>query len=134
MGTTLELAKPAPKAIKPIVSRRPIDMVHLAKQALGDPGLEIEILRTFDERLAAQFAGLENSVSVPDLLRHLDVIRKASVGVGAWSLAEHAHVMETELKGGEPVSPERVDDIHMAVEEVREFISGRIALDDAENG
>jgi hypothetical protein len=134
MGITLQLAKSAPKAMKPRLSRRPIDMMHLTKQALGDPGLETEILRTFDERLAVQFAGLETSVAVPELLRYLDVIRKASVGVGAWSLAEHAHVMESELKAGEPVNPERVDDIHMAVEEVRTFIGERIALDDAENG
>lgn len=132
MGITVELAKPAPMARKPMPAR-PIDMMHLTKQALGDPGLEVEILRMFDERLATHFGALETSVTVPDLLRHLDVIRKASVGVGAWSLAEHAHVMETELKTGEPVNPERVDDIHMAVEEVRAFVGERIALDDAEN-
>jgi len=131
MGMTVKL-QPVPKA-KPKYrpALRPIDMMHLAKQALGDPGLEIEILRMFDQRLAAAFSRLEASGTVAELLEHLATIRKACVGVGAWSLAEHAHVMETELRDGEPVNPERVDDIHMAVEEVRAFIAEQLQLDEA---
>lgn len=109
---------------------RPIDMLHLARQSMGDPGLEVEILRMFDEIIAVHFAKLEQATSVPDLLHHLHTLKAASVGVGAWSLAQHAHIMESELKGGAPVNPERVDDIHIAVEEVRGYIAGRVALDD----
>jgi hypothetical protein len=111
---------------------RPIDLMHLAKQALGDPGLEVEILRMFDETLSVHFAGLEQSTTVAALLGHLHIIKAASVGVGAWSLAEHAHVMETELNAGEPVNPERVDDIHIAVEELRVYIADRVAAFDEE--
>jgi hypothetical protein len=131
MVMSVEVPRQIPAAIKRPAAR-PIDMMHLTKQALGDPGLEGEILRTFDEVVADHFGGLEDSVTVKDLLHHLHIIRGASVGVGAWSLAEHAHVMETELNEGEPVNPERVEDIHFAVEEVRAFVAKRIAEIDAE--
>ncbi|HTJ56432.1 MAG TPA: hypothetical protein VL418_02550 [Devosiaceae bacterium] len=133
MGMTAERAHRAPKPRKRVAAR-PIDMMHLAKQALGDPALELEILRMFDQRLEKHFGRLETSGSVEDLLAQLEFIRKASIGIGAWSLAQHAHVMETELKAGEPVNPERVEDIHIAVEEVRTFIGEQIALDEAANG
>ena len=57
-------------------------------------------------------------------------IRRSAAGVGAWSLVEHAKVLEAELKAGLPVNPERVDDIEMAVEELRVFIAERLALDE----
>jgi hypothetical protein len=106
---------------------RPIDMMHLAKQALGDPALEIEILRTFSERIARHFSGLETATSVPDMLHHLHTLKAASVGVGAWSLAEHAHIMNEELILGTPLDPELIEDIRMAVTEVQAFIAPRIA-------
>lgn len=131
MVMSIEVPRPAPETTKRPAAR-PIDMMHLTKQALGDTGLEGEILRTFDEVVTDHFDRLESSITVKDLLHHLHIIRGASVGVGAWSLAEHAHVMETELNEGEPVNPERVDDIHFAVEEVRAFVERRIAEIDAE--
>jgi hypothetical protein len=110
--------------------KRPIDMLHLARQSLGDPGLEIEILRMFDEAIAVHFARLEQATSIPELLHELHILKAASVGVGAWSLAEHAHIMESELKAGEAVNPERVDDINMSLTEVRPFVAQQVALDD----
>jgi chemotaxis protein histidine kinase CheA len=107
-------------------------MLHLARQSMGDPGLELEILRMFDEIVAVHFARLEQATSVPDLLTHLHTIKAASAGVGAWSLAEHAHIMERELEAGEPVNPERVDDIHISLTEVRDFIAAQVALGEAE--
>jgi len=109
---------------------RPIDMLHLARQSMGDPGLELEILRMFDEIIAVHFARLERATSVPDLLAHLHTIKAGAAGVGAWSLAEHAHIMERELLADMPVNPERVEDIHISVEEVRTFIAGQVALED----
>lgn len=114
------------------LAKRPIDMLHLARQSLGDPGLEIEILRMFDQTVAVHFQRLEQATSVADLLANLHVLKAASVGVGAWSLAEHAHIMEAELKAGEPVNPERVDDIHISLTEVRDFVAAQVALDEAQ--
>ena len=129
--TAMGVMQPVDEAT-PRPAARPIDMMHLVKQALGDSGLELEILRTFDEIVGAHYAHLEESTTVPELQHHLHIIKGAAAGVGAWSLAEHAHVMETELKNGEPVNPERVSDIHMAVEEVRAFVADRLATADEE--
>ena len=111
---------------------RPIDMLHLAAQSLGDKSLELEILRMYDQIVAVHFERLMLTTVLPDVLQHVHTLKAASSGVGAWSLAEHAHVMETELKAGEGINPERIADIHMAVVEVRDFIAERIALDEAE--
>jgi chemotaxis protein histidine kinase CheA len=110
---------------------RPIDLMHLAAQSLGDKSLELEILRMYDQIVAVHFERLMLTTAVPDVLVHLHTLKAASTGVGAWSLAEHAHVMETELRAGEGVNSERIADIHMAVVEVRDFIAERIALDEA---
>jgi hypothetical protein len=110
--------------------RRPIDMFHLAGQALGDPGLEVEILRMYDEIVAVHFARLGMSAVKSDLLHHLHTIKAASAGIGAFTLAEHAHVMEREIAAGGAKDPERMADIEMAVSEVREFIAGQIELDE----
>ncbi|HVY50830.1 MAG TPA: Hpt domain-containing protein [Devosia sp.] len=107
--------------------RGPIDLAHLRKQTLGDPGLEIEVLRLFDEMSHTYYARVEASTSVEDLLRHLHTLKGAAAGVGAFGLAELARVIETELRQGAPVNPERIDDLHVAVEELSAFIQARIA-------
>lgn len=111
---------------------RPVDMLHLARQSMGDAGLQLEILRRFDEIIEVHFVRLESATSVPDMLYHLHTLKAASTGVGAWSLAEHAHIMEGELQAGEPVNPERVEDIRISVAELRDFVAGQIALDEAD--
>jgi hypothetical protein len=112
------------------VRRGPIDMLHLAKQAMGDPGLELEVLRVFDETVRVNFERLERSTNVADLLVHLNTLKLAAAGVGAWSLVEHSKALEAELQAGLPVNPERVDDIEMAIEELHTFIAERLALEE----
>lgn len=119
----------AQNAAKPVqapqpagASRGPIDMVHLSRQTLGDSGLEMEVLRLFDEMSHVYYERLETSTTVPDLLRNLHTIKGAAAGIGAFGLAELARVAETELREGASVNPERIDDLHMAVEELSAFI------------
>ena len=104
----------------------PIDMVHLSRQTLGDPGLEMEVLRLFDEMSHVYYGRLETSTNVPDLLRNLHTLKGAASGIGAFGLAELARVAETELHEGSPVNPERIDDLHVAVEELSVFIHARL--------
>ena len=109
--------------------RRPIDMAHLEKQALGDPGIGVEILRMFDEIVAVHFARLEHAVERADMLHHAHTIKAASAGVGAWTLAEHADELEREIADGGQRDPERVADLEMAIAEVHAFIADEIARD-----
>ena len=48
-----------------------IDIEHLSKQTLGDEGLELEVLRLFDEMSHVYYERLEQSTSAADLLRNL---------------------------------------------------------------
>jgi HPt (histidine-containing phosphotransfer) domain-containing protein len=104
----------------------PIDLQHLRNQTLGDAGLELEVLRLFDEMSRTYYERLETSTTVPELLRNLHTLKGAAAGVGAFGLAELARVAETELREGAPVNPERIDDLNIAVQEVSAFISRRI--------
>jgi HPt (histidine-containing phosphotransfer) domain-containing protein len=102
---------------------RPIDLVHLARQCLGDAGLEYEILRLFDTTVKTYFARLQVSTTFDELAMNLHSLKGAASGVGAWSIAELAKAAEIEIKAGRPLGPERIDDLGMAVEEVSAFIA-----------
>jgi HPt (histidine-containing phosphotransfer) domain-containing protein len=106
--------------------RRPIDLEHLSRQTLGDSGLELEVLRLFDEMSHVYYSRLETSTTVPDLLRNLHTLKGAAAGIGAFGLAELARVAEVELREGAAVNPERIDDLNVAVEEVSAFIGARL--------
>jgi HPt (histidine-containing phosphotransfer) domain-containing protein len=118
------------EAPKPEI-RRPIDMDHLSRQTLGDPGLQDEVLRLFDEMSHVYFERLEVSTTVDDLLRNLHTIKGAAAGIGAFGLAELARVAEAELRAGAPVNPERIDDLAIAVQEVSAFIGNQLRADEA---
>lgn len=104
-------------------STRPIDLVHLAKQCLGDENLELEILRLFDTTVKTYFGRLELAARYDDLALNLHSIKGAASGVGAWTIADLAKGCEVELQAGRPLTAERIADLGMAVEEVRNFIS-----------
>ncbi len=112
-----------------IKASRPIDLVHLAKQCLGDENLELEILRLFDKTMVTYFDRLKQAASFDDLAINLHALKGASAGVGAWAVADIAKVLERELQEGRPVSVERIDDLGVAVEEVRAFISRMLVND-----
>ncbi len=118
------------EAPKPQI-RRPIDMEHLSRQTLGDPGLEEEVLRLFDQMSHTYYARLEVSTTVDELLRNLHTLKGAAAGVGAFALAELARVAEQELREGGPVNPERIDDLALAVQEVSAFIGDRLRAAEA---
>jgi HPt (histidine-containing phosphotransfer) domain-containing protein len=109
-------------ASRPQHRHQPIDRVHLAKQALGDKGLECEVLRMFDTMSHVYFGRLETSTTVEELLRHLHTLKGAASGIGARAIAELARAAEEELRAGGPVNPERIDDIGMAVQECSAYI------------
>ena len=99
-------------------------MVHLGRQTMGDPGLQSEVLRLFEQMSHVYFRRLETSTTVEDLLRNLHTLKGAAAGIGAGSIAGLARVTEEELRAGGAVNPERIDDIGMAVQECSAFIGG----------
>lgn len=110
---------------------RPIDLVHLARQCLGDENLELEILRLFDKTLTTYFERLTLASTFDDLALNLHAIKGAAAGVGAWGIVDLAKSLEDDLRDARPLKAERVADLGMAVEEVRGFIA-RMLTDKAE--
>lgn len=111
--------------------RGPIDLVHLANQTMGDRGLELEVLRMFDATVRSYFARLEESTTVEELTRHLHTIKGAAAGIGAVAIRDLAAAAERDLREGQAVNPERIDDIEMAVVECSAWIEGVLARDEA---
>lgn len=111
---------------------RPIDMEHLANQCLGDENLGLEVLRMFDGTIAGYFGRLRLATAFDELAAHLHTIKGAAAGVGARGVADLARALEDDLRAGRPLKPERIDDLGMAIEEVRSFIAGLVAADEAE--
>lgn len=109
----------------------PIDLRFLSAQTMGDPGLELEVLRLFDEMSHVYYGRLETSTSEADLLANLHTLRGAAAGIGAFGLAELARVAETALREGAPVNPEQIEDLGVAVEEVSTYIAHRIEASEA---
>jgi HPt (histidine-containing phosphotransfer) domain-containing protein len=99
-------------------------MEHLGRQALGDPGLQEEVLRLYARMSQVYLGRLEGSTSVQMLLEHLHTLKSAAAGIGAWGVRDLAKQAEDELRSGQPVNPERIEDIALAVAECISFIDG----------
>ncbi|UJW86667.1 Hpt domain-containing protein [Devosia sp. SL43] len=110
---------------------RPIDLVHLAKQCLGDENLEYEILRLFDTTVQTYFGRLQQALTFDEFAMNLHSIKGAASGVGAFTVSNLAKGCETELQAGRPLNPERIADLGMAIEEVRTFISRMLSNEPA---
>ena len=118
------------EAVVPEASKRamrPIDLVHLAKQCLGDENLEREVLRLFDTTVKTYFERLSLATGFDDLALNFHSIKGAASGVGAWTISDIAKGLEIELRDGRPIRAERIADLGMAVEEVRAFIARLLA-------
>ena len=102
---------------------RPIDLVHLARQCLGDEGLEQEILRLFDTTIATYLVRLQQSATPEEVKLNIHSIKGAAAGVGAFGIADIARAAEAELAEGRSIPAEQLADLAMAVEEVRSFIA-----------
>jgi HPt (histidine-containing phosphotransfer) domain-containing protein len=124
-----EMAAQSSKRIETVdapASWTPIDLTFLAGQTLNDPGLESEVLRLFDDMVHVYFGRLETSTTVDDLVMNLHTIRGAAAGVGAFRLAVRARAAEVALREGQPVDPEWIEDIGVAIEEVSAMIAERV--------
>lgn len=104
--------------------RHPIDMVYLAKQTLGDSGLEAEILLMFNEIAAGYMARLLAGGTKGEITHNLHTLKGASLGVGAASIANLAKAAEDEFREHHQLREESVADLAMAVEEASTFITG----------
>jgi HPt (histidine-containing phosphotransfer) domain-containing protein len=101
----------------------PIDLDHLSRQALGDPGLTDEVLRLYATMAQVYLKRIEDSTTTSQLVEHLHTLKSAASGIGAWTVRDLAKRAEDALRSGSPVNPEHIEDIAIAVAECDEFIS-----------
>lgn len=96
---------------------RPVDLVHLARQTMGDRALEQEVLSMF-----VQQAGLvRDQIARADIKRRLFLAHSligSARGVGAFGIARMAEEVERE-----PSSAAHLKNLAAAIDEAREFIA-----------
>jgi len=105
---------------------RPIDLVHLSRQSLGDRTLEIELLTLF-ERQAAQIAVRLATPSANDRWRWrhdlAHTLKGSARAVGAMAVAAAAQAYEEALHGtGEPAVLAARDALLAAVAQARSAV------------
>jgi HPt (histidine-containing phosphotransfer) domain-containing protein len=108
------------------LAQGPIDMDHLSQQALGDPGLQDEVLRLYARMSQVYLGRIEQSTSVGALLEHLHTLKSAAAGIGAWGVRDLAKRAEDELRAGKPARPELIEDIATAVGDCIAFIDATV--------
>lgn len=115
----------------PAGSRPTLDLVHLARQSLGDKDREIEILALFDQQSGQALARLEalsgrDGAVAADLARMLAASARIA---GAFAVASAAAVYEAVvLSSGEgDAGAEALDHLKAEVSQVREAIGELLA-------
>lgn len=73
---------------------RPVDLVHLARQTLGDRALEREVLGLFKVQAKAIFAQLQAVTQKQARLDLAHTLKGSARAVGAWQVAEAAGFCE----------------------------------------
>jgi len=79
---------------------RPIDLVHLSRQTLGDRGLEIELLQLFDRQAAQIAARLASDIGGSDRRWRHDLshtLKGSAQAIGAGQVANAAQHYENVL-------------------------------------
>lgn len=122
-------ARPRVTLDSPRIDRtnRPIDLVHLARQTMGDRGLECEVLRMFERQVNLYFERLRETRDSHEISMGLHTLKGASQGVGAVALAAQAKAAEAEFRETGRLDEETLDDLAMAVSEVSAYILAIVA-------
>lgn len=102
---------------------RPVDLVHLARQTLGDSQLEWEILQMFNQIAESYLNRLKADSEGPAATANLHALKGAALGVGAQAIAEQARAGENECRNKGRLGTESLADLELAIVEARTFIA-----------
>jgi HPt (histidine-containing phosphotransfer) domain-containing protein len=81
---------------------RPLDLVHLSRQTLGDRHLEREVLAIFRRQARQALFQLEAMADPLNRLEIAHALNGAAKGVGAWRVATAAQDLENAARSGKP--------------------------------
>ncbi|MFN3853959.1 MAG: Hpt domain-containing protein [Phreatobacter sp.] len=73
---------------------RPVDLVHLSRQTLGDRDLEREVLRLFERQSRAMIGKLREATSARSWAEAAHTLKGSALGIGAFGVAEAARRVE----------------------------------------
>ncbi|MGC4077535.1 MAG: Hpt domain-containing protein [Rubrivivax sp.] len=114
--TTTQAARPAP-----------MDMDHLDRQTLGDPGLREEVLRLYSSMSGVYLGRIQQSGDLPALLENLHTLKSAAAGIGAVVVHERARDAEEIARHNGAADPASLLAVATAVVECQVFIHGFIS-------
>ncbi len=116
----IDAMKPQPRA----AMARPIDLVHLARQTLGDRALEVELLGMFDRQAEAIVNKINNPHADGAARAQRDPVHKlkgSARAIGATHVASAAEAYEAALEGGDAEAAR--EELARAVLEARQAIA-----------
>jgi len=106
-------------------TKRPIDLVHLAKFTLGDTELEKEILGLFEGQSLVYLGQLEKAASFKEWHAAAHTIKGAAKSVGAHHVAALAEVAENMADdAGTDEKAALVQKMRAELDQVAEYIQG----------
>lgn len=82
------------QACKELGGNRPVDLVYLSAQTMGDAKLESEILRMFARQLPGYVELLCTAVDAEEIRKCAHTMKGAARSIGAFQLAEIASIAE----------------------------------------
>ncbi len=96
---------------------RPIDLVHLSRQTLGDRSVEREVLALFRRQARQVLFQLEALTDPRNRLEIAHALNGSAKGVGAWRVATAAAALEKAARNGLPAG-EAVANLAECISEV----------------
>lgn len=111
-------------------TRRPVDLVHLARYTLGNRSLEREVLELFCTQSKLYLRRLRDAATEQAWRDAAHTIKGSARGIGAWRVAQTAEAAES-LQGGVADGPfkQLVAALEKDIDEADAFI--RLLLSDA---
>ena len=101
---------------------RPIDLVFLARQTMGDRRLECEVLAMFENQVELYWERVASATEAEKISMGIHTLKGAALGVGAMALAQLAKAAEAEMAQHGRIEEETLADIGVAVSEVVGYI------------
>ena len=117
MGSVVALKVEAETALQS--ASRPIDLVHLARQTLGDRSLEQEVLRLFLTQMEVYMDRVENAKNYEERFAASHTIKGSARNIGAWNVADVAAHLES---AAEDEINADVKALKLALDETCQFI------------
>ena len=107
---------------------RQIDLVHLARQTLGDVELEREVLSLFVVQSQVYLLRLQAAENAADWKRAAHTLKGSARGIGAWGVAEAAEAAEqVHFRKGSRHTGEMAETLENRVAEANSWIDGLFA-------